>query len=71
GDKQIWGHSNAMLIAPLTTIEGQVLAETFDKVFENLWDKGSTLKETCSSCNDKERCLGTNPDDWLDLVSQE
>lgn len=69
GDKQIWGHNNAMLTAPLATPEGQVLARTFDEVFKNLWDKGSTLKEICGSCNEKERCLGTNPDEWLDLVS--
>lgn len=71
GDKQIWGDNNTMLTVPLPTTEGQVLAKTFDEVFKNLWDKGSTPNEICGSCDNKENCLGVNPDEWLAVVSKE
>jgi len=70
GDKQIWGHKNAMVTAPLGTVEGRVLRKNFDEVFKNLWNNSSSLMEICGSCSKKKSCLGTDPDEWLDLVSQ-
>jgi hypothetical protein len=70
GNRQIWGDVNAVVAASLPTAEAQALAATFDKVFGNLWENASTPKEICGICKRKTKCLGENPEPWLELMSQ-
>lgn len=48
-----------MITLSLDTKEGRIIRELFDKVFENLWKRGSNLSEVCGKCEKKPVCFGS------------
>jgi hypothetical protein len=79
GDRQIWGHTNPLIVAHLKG-EGKYLGEMFDKAFEPLWNskENTSLFDICTKqCKiyrAGSKSAGVNmgctvSEDWLKRVS--
>jgi hypothetical protein len=66
--RQIWGHNNALLLAPTSHPEGRVLRKMFNDVFDRMWSQSVTLRDAADEYEAERHPLGIDPD-WLDAVS--
>lgn len=66
--KQIWGHDNALVLAPTSHQEGRVLRKMFNDVFDRMWAQSDTLEEAAHAYSEQHGELGID-DDWLAAVS--
>jgi MoaA/NifB/PqqE/SkfB family radical SAM enzyme len=71
GSPQIWGDTNSVITAPISSPEGQILKSMFNEVFEKMWRESVPPIDVCGGCADKAKCFGSNEaaDQWLRLVS--
>ncbi|MBA7634622.1 hypothetical protein ES703_42212 [subsurface metagenome] len=71
GSTQIWGDSNPVITAPVSSLEGQILKRMVDEVFEKVWDESIPLIDVCGNCSKKGTCFGSDEaaDEWLQTVS--
>lgn len=71
GSPQIWGDSNPVITAPVSSPEGQVLKGMFNEVFEKMWEESIPIIDVCGKCRNKARCFGSDDAamEWLGMVS--
>lgn len=71
GLPQIWGDTNPVITAPVSSPEGQVLKSMFNEVFQKMWQKSDPLIDVCGKCSKKAGCFGSDEAamEWLQLVS--